>query len=180
VIPGSHKVKRVLEHHFSLGAGGLVVDAEAHPDIDPVWYTTNYEIGDALFFPALTIHKALPNDTEDRLRLSLDNRYQAVGDPIAEHMLDPHGPSQLHWDDIYAHWQSDDLKYYWTKIANPVVPRDMSYAEKGFAEALEMARSGNEHAIYRLKRTIKNNPDSSQSETAKAVLQEMGISTSMA
>ncbi len=175
VIPGSHKVKRVLDHHFSLGAGGLVVDADAHADVNPVWHTTDYAIGDTLFFPALTIHKALPNWTEDRLRLSLDNRYQAIGDPIAEHMLHPHGPSQLQWDDIYPHWQADDLKYYWQKYDNPIVARDMSYAERGFAEALDMARAGNEHAIYRLQRTIKNNPDSPESITARTVLQEMGI-----
>ena len=75
VIPRSHRVKRVLEHHFSLGAGGLIVDETEHEDIDPVWHSTDYECGDALFFPALTIHKALPNYTQDRLRLSLDNRY---------------------------------------------------------------------------------------------------------
>ena len=68
VIPRSHKVNRVLEHHFSLGAGGLIVDETAHEDVDPVWHSTDYEMGDALFFPALTIHKALPNYTEDRLR----------------------------------------------------------------------------------------------------------------
>jgi hypothetical protein len=90
-------------------------------------------------------------------------------------MLLPHGPSQLQWDDIYPHWQADDLKYYWEKYDNPIVPRDMSYAEKGFAEALAMAKAGNEHAIYRLKRTIRNNPDAPESETARTVLQEMGI-----
>ena len=37
--------------------------------------------------PALTIHQALPNYTEDKLRLSLDNRYMLVGDKVAEHML---------------------------------------------------------------------------------------------
>ncbi len=26
VLPGSHKVKKVLPHHFSLGAGGLIID----------------------------------------------------------------------------------------------------------------------------------------------------------
>ena len=175
VIPGSHKVNRVLDHHFSLGAGGLVVDANAHEEIDPVWATTDYEAGDALFFPALTIHKALPNITEDRLRLSLDNRYQAIGDPIAEHMLEPHGPSQLQWEDIYPQWPTDDLKYYWKNIQNPTVPQDMSFSEKGFAEALDLARAGNEHAIFRLKRTIKNNPDTAESQTAEALLSELGI-----
>lgn len=176
VIPGSHKVGRVLEHHFSLGAGSLVVDETAHEDVTPVWHSTNYEIGDTLIFPALTIHKALPNYTEDKLRVSLDNRYQVVGDTIADHMLDPHGPSALQWEDIYQEWESDDLKYYWKEFDNPVVPRDMSYSNKGFAEALELAREGHQQALYRLQRTARNAPDSPDAEAARAVLTEMGIS----
>lgn len=177
VIPGSHKVNRVLEHHFSLGAGSLVVHPEDHTaEIEPVWHSTNYEIGDTLIFPALTIHKALPNYTEDKLRLSLDNRYQAVGDVIAEHMLDPHGPSQLQWEDIYREWTSDDLKYYWQRIDNPTVPRDMSYSNKGFAEALDLARMGNEQALYRLRRTIKNDPESEWAQAARDILAKLGTS----
>jgi hypothetical protein len=175
VIPGSHKVNRVLDHHFSLGAGSLVVDETAHQEIDPIWHSTHYEMGDTLFFPALTIHKALPNYTEDRLRLSLDNRYHPIGEPIAEHMLEPHGPSKLQWPEVYRNWQSDDLKYYWEQYDNPVVPRDMSFAEKGFAEALELARTGNEQALYRLRRTIKNDPDSPAAEAARGVLAEQGL-----
>lgn len=179
VIPGSHKVERVLDHHFSLGAGALVVDEEAHDEIDPVWYSTNYEIGDTLFFPALTIHKALPNYTEDKLRLSLDNRYQIVGDTISEHMLEPHGPSQLQWEDIYPGWESDDLKYYWKQYDNPVVPLDTSFRAKGFAEALQLAKEGDDHAIYMLKRTVKNKPDTPESEQAQNVLDEIGIMVSL-
>ena len=103
VIPGSHKVNRVLEHHFSLVAGALSIDEHAQPEIDPVWHSIDYEIGDTLFFPTLPIHKALPNYTEDRLRLSLDNRYHAVGDPIAAHMLGPH-LSTLDWETVYRDW----------------------------------------------------------------------------
>ena len=175
VIPGSHKVNRVLEHHFSLGAGGLVVDAESEPEIDPVWHSTNYEAGDTLIFPALTIHKALPNYTEDKLRLSLDNRYQAVGDTIAEHMLEPHGPSGLGWEDVYANWTDERLKYYWRQYDNPVVPRDMSYTDKGFAEAVELARGGNEQALYLMRRTVKSLPDSPRAEAARAVLAGVGV-----
>lgn len=175
VIPSSHKVQRVLEHHFSLGAGSLVVHTDEHPEVDPVWHSTDYEAGDTLIFPALTIHKALPNYTEDKLRLSLDNRYQAVGDPIAEHMLEPHGPSALGWDDVYANWTDDTLKYYWRDYDNPVVARDMSYADKGFAEALELARAGSEQALYRLRQTIDSAPETPNAEKARGVLAEMGL-----
>ncbi len=174
VIPGSHKVGRVLDHHFSLGAGGLIVDPDEHEEIEPVWHSTDYEIGDSLIFPALTIHKALPNVTEDRLRLSLDNRYQQVGDPISDHMLEPHGPCGLTWDEIYPEWESEDLKYFWRRYDNPEIPRDLQYVKKSFDEAIELARSGNEHAIYRMQRQAKNEPDSEFGLKAKAVLEEIG------
>ena len=177
VIPRSHKVERILEHHFALGAGGLIVDETAHDDIDPVWHSTDYEIGDALFFPALTIHKALPNYTEDRLRLSLDNRYLRVGDEIAEHMLLPHEPSGLSWEEIYADWQGEDLKYYWEHYDNPVVERDLSYGQKGYAEALAMARNGNQDAIYMLQRSVKNSRDRVDLGEAIAVLEALGLET---
>ena len=175
VIPESHKVERVLDHHFSLGAGGLIVDETEHDEIDPVWHSIDYEAGDALFFPALTIHRALPNYTEDRLRLSLDNRYMIVGDNIADHMLEPHGPSQLAWDDIYRHWRRDDLKYYWRNYDNTVVERDLSYGEKGFAEALDLARAGDQDAIFMLQRSIKNARDRVNLDEAVAVLEELGV-----
>ena len=178
VIPGSHKVNRVLEHHFSLGAGALSIDENAQPEIDPVWHSIDYEIGDTLFFPALTIHKALPNYTEDRLRLSLDNRYHAVGDPIAAHMLGPH-LSTLDWETVYRDWGSDEMKYYWKQVDNPVVPLDESFSKQGIAEAVELARAGNEHAIFSLQRTFKNNPETPDSQTARAVLEEIGVLPTM-
>jgi hypothetical protein len=177
VIPGSHKVNRVLDHHFAQGAGALNVDVHAHEEIDPVWYSTDYEIGDTLFFPALTIHKALPNHTEDQLRLSLDNRYMAIGDPVAEHMLEPHDPSQLQWEDIYPHWGSEDLKYYWKAFDNPIVPVDQSYREQGWAEAIELARAGHEHALAAVKRGLKYTPEENADwvSEAHALLKDLGL-----
>ena len=173
LIPGSHKIERVLDHHFSLGAGGLSIEED---DLDGQWYSTNYDVGDTLIFPALTIHKALPNVTEDRLRVSLDNRYQAVGDPIAEHMLTPHlngmRKTPFGWEDVYRDWESDDLKYYWQDYDNPVVARDMSYSEKGFAEALDLARAGDERAKLHLDRVIKLSPESPQAQQAQEVLKQ--------
>ncbi len=173
VIPGSHKVERVLDHHFSLGAGGLVVNVEEEEEIDPTWYSTDYEAGDTLIFPALTIHGALPNETEDKLRLSLDNRYLAVGDLIAEHMLEPHGPSGLSWEQVYQDWEADEYQYYWKEVDNPVVAFDASYRERGFAEALDLARDGHEQALLRLRRVINNDPTSEDAQRARDILAEV-------
>jgi hypothetical protein len=168
VLPGSHKTNTVFDHHFSLGAGGLCINTD---EFEGSWYTTDYEIGDTLIFPALTIHKALPNVTEDRLRVSLDNRYQAIGDPIAEHMLQPHlNNGTMQWDDVYRDWKSDDLRYYWRKYDNPIVPTNVSYGQKAFAEALELARAGDERALLQLRRIVKHDTTSPQSQEAQAIL----------
>ena len=180
VIPGSHKIGKVLEHHFALGAGGLNIhieeDSTRYPELASGWYTTNYELGDALIFPALTIHKALPNNTEDQMRVSLDNRYNPVGEPIAEHMLLPHlnNNGELTWEQIYEDWQSDELKYYWQKYDNPLVPSTTDFYAKGFADAVRLARAGDAHAILRLKTIANNDPDTPNGVTATGVLEEIG------
>ena len=148
VLPGSQKVNRVLEHHFSLGAGSLHVDPAVHDELSGQWHTTNYQIGDTLIFPALTVHRALPNLTEDRLRISLDNRYQRAEDPIAEHMLNPHlsSMSPLSWDEVYKGWDSNEFQYYWKKHNTPVLPKITEYLDKAFDEAVDLFRSGDDRA----------------------------------
>jgi hypothetical protein len=172
ILPESHKVARVLEHRFSLGAGSLVVDPNAYDESATQWLTTDYEVGDTLIFPFLTIHKALPNITEDRLRVSLDNRYQRVGDPIAEHMLNPHlsSMSPLTWADVYQDWDSDKTQYYWQQFDNPVLPKITEYLDKAFDEAIELAKGGDERAELHLRRIATRDPQSDQGLRAAAVL----------
>ncbi len=175
VLRGSHKVSRVLEHHFSLGAGSLHLNSEDYGELGTDWRSTDYQIGDTLIFPALTVHQALPNLTEDRLRVSLDNRYQRVGDPIAEHMLTPHlsNFSPFSWKDVYADWSSDEGKYYWHELDNPVVPRDTSYSDQGFDEAIEQARAGDRKARHHLSRIAKRDPHGEQGRRASALLSDL-------
>ena len=180
ILPGSHRVGKVLRHHFSLGAGGLWIDLEEerkrHPELDVPWRSTNFEAGDTLFFPALTLHKALPNRTENRLRVSLDNRCQAVGGRVAWHMLEPHlsDVSPLSWEQVYQGWEHDDLKHYWRKHPWQVIPRYFGYQARGFAEALELARSGDERALLQLRRILRANPATPEARAASAVLAERG------
>ncbi|HKD87865.1 MAG TPA: phytanoyl-CoA dioxygenase family protein [Streptosporangiaceae bacterium] len=79
--------------------GGLAVLPGSHlgppqgakllrPD-EPGWATTDYRPGDVLLIHCLTSHAALPNHT-DRLRLSVDLRWQAADQPApAELVLGP-------------------------------------------------------------------------------------------
>lgn len=172
VLRGSHKVGKVLDHHFSLGAGSLHLDSDAHAELSGEWLTTDYEIGDTLIFPALTIHKALPNLTKDRLRVSLDNRYQRIGDPIAEHMLTPHlsSMSPLSWEEVYADWDSAEFQFYWRQYDTPVLPKITSYLDRAFEEAVELARAGDARAQLHLQRIQVRAPHSEQGRIAAGVL----------
>lgn len=178
VLRGSHKVDRVLEHHFSLGAGSLHLDPETHPELTGEWLTTDYQIGDTLIFPFLTVHKALPNVTENRLRVSLDNRYQRVGDPIAEHMLNPHlsSMSPLSWEDVYAGWDREEFHYYWQRFDNPVLPKITSYLDQAFDEAVALARNGDDRARLHLHRIAVRDPKTEQGATAAMVLSSLSAS----
>ena len=171
ILPGTHKASTVYDHHFSLGAGALTVDEDRR---EGDWLTTDYEIGDCLMFHSLTLHRALPNVTPDRLRVSLDNRYQALGSPISDQMLNPHLAlhNPITWEEVYAGWETTDLQYYWRDMVTEVVPRDTSYSERGFAEALSLARQGDPRAILQLKRSVLRDPDSKLGKAAAAVLQD--------
>lgn len=175
VLKDSHKVGEVLEHHFSLGAGSLQVNPGDHEELDQSWLSTDYEVGDTLIFPALTVHMALPNVTEDKLRVSLDNRYQAKDDPIAEHMLEPHlsNFSTFGWEEVYRDWTGEDLKYYWKDEGLEIIPRDFSFSDKGFGEAADLAQAGNEHAQHHLRRFVKRAPDSPEGQRAAQILSQL-------
>jgi len=111
VWPGSHK-KGFLPVVPAEGGAGLI--QVVFPE-EPTWAEADYECGDFVTFHNLTVHKALPNLSENELRISLDCRAQPRSDPlIAPVSVDlPH----LHptdWDGVYEDWESDDpLRYYW-------------------------------------------------------------------
>jgi ectoine hydroxylase-related dioxygenase (phytanoyl-CoA dioxygenase family) len=87
VEPGSHR-QGFLEHSVaSSGVGGKGVPVDEN---ETQWHSNDFAAGDVLFFHAYTIHKALPNKTHDRLRISTDNRYQREGDAIDPGALKPH------------------------------------------------------------------------------------------
>jgi hypothetical protein len=110
LLRGSHKVG-ILPVRESSGAGGRAVILDGLGDD---WVTGDFAAGDALLFHSLTVHKSLPNQFPNRLRLSIDYRYQPVTLPIEERSLLPHG-DVIPWEEVYAGWPTDELKYYWRK-----------------------------------------------------------------
>ncbi|MEM8875926.1 MAG: phytanoyl-CoA dioxygenase family protein [Planctomycetota bacterium] len=110
VMPASHR-KGIIAVGGAEGAGGL--ETQLCPG-ENTWIEHDFKLGDVLIFPSTTVHKGLPNQLGDRIRLSCDFRYQDAADDIEQQSLDPHR-QVLTWDEIYAGWERDDLKYYWQK-----------------------------------------------------------------
>jgi ectoine hydroxylase-related dioxygenase (phytanoyl-CoA dioxygenase family) len=63
-------------------AGMGVRDEQWKDSADLQWVAGDMQLGDVLIFHSHTVHKAMPNRTDDQMRLSLDNRYQGVGKPV--------------------------------------------------------------------------------------------------
>ena len=166
----------IFEHSFSLGAGMLKIDEE---QLTGSWYTTDYELGDALIFHSLTVHKALPNITDEQIRLSLDNRYQGITDTINEDQLNPHlsaAGERWGWDDVYREWSGDnELRYYWHGLELDSVPKDMRFGEAGVADAISKAKAGDVDAIYSLGVLVEANPDSKWAPQARQILNSVSV-----
>lgn len=108
VLRGSHREK-VLDVSAARGAGGA---ESILCGLDYTWVQDNYACGDILTFPSHMVHRALPNQRRDRIRLSCDFRYQSVEEEIDPSSLVPH-LANVSWEEIYRDWKSDRFKYYW-------------------------------------------------------------------
>jgi hypothetical protein len=109
ILSGSHKLG-VAPLRASLGAGNRRAELDYRYDgLD--WVGGDLRLGDALVFHSLTVHRALPNRGQS-MRLSVDYRFQREGEALTIGCLEPHF-GRLSWEDIYAGWARDDLKYYW-------------------------------------------------------------------
>ncbi len=86
------------------GVGGVGVPV--HPGEEQNWASAAYRPGDALVFHSLTVHWAPPNRGE-RLRLSVDFRYQLASDPVVEGSLLPHyWPTVPGWEVLTDGWST--------------------------------------------------------------------------
>jgi ectoine hydroxylase-related dioxygenase (phytanoyl-CoA dioxygenase family) len=120
LLRGSHRLG-MAPLEFSLGPGNRRARLdERFQQRD--WVGGDFELGDTVIFHSLTMHRSLPNVT-DRLRLSVDYRFQREGEALTEGCLEPHF-ARLRWEDIYRNWSREDLKYYWHDKRYTVVPWD--------------------------------------------------------
>ena len=131
IAAGSH-LGGVYEIKPALGAGGF----EIADDLGDCWVGNSFRQGDVLFFHSLAPHRGVPNRGE-RMRMSIDGRYQKRSDPITKDSLQPHmGVDGLSWDEIYADWTSDDFQYYWKEWNPRIVARDLNPEKRARAQTL--------------------------------------------
>jgi hypothetical protein len=110
LVPRSH-FWGLLPEYPAEGAGLIGIRV---PE-DSEWVTAEFEAGDVLMFHSHTVHQGIDNNCKDKMRISMDCRFQASGDkkigPVA--IRSPH----LHcidWESLYKTWpENDPLRFYW-------------------------------------------------------------------
>jgi hypothetical protein len=166
ICAGSHR-HGVYNFQPALGAGGL----EITDPLDGDWVSGEFKQGDVLFFHSLAVHQGRPNHS-DRLRISVDARYQRVSDPVNPDSLEMHGKS-ITWQEVYADWPTNDLQYYWKKLDLTFKDFDASYFNKRDEMAIEMAQRGDLRAVSVLQRIAARNPDPEKQKLAVSLLENL-------
>ncbi len=154
----------VYDFHIGTGAGGI----EIKDPLDGRWVSGAFTAGDVLLFHSMTVHKGVPNRS-DKLRMSMDVRYQLVSEPFNPDNANPDG-QPLSWEEVYAGWKSDDLKYYWKRLPLNLKPFDRQWFEKRDAMAFELGESGDERARSVLQRIVARDPEAAKRARAQALL----------
>ena len=117
LLPGSHK-RGVREVFKAEGVGG--VQCEIFPDED-VWHVSDIEQGGVIIFHSCCVHKAEPNTTQEKVRISIDTRFCDYGAPVFTLNMEPHlgwRIDDFDWHSIYKNWQDDALQFYWQDYPN--------------------------------------------------------------
>lgn len=111
ILEGSHRYGVINHEEENLHVPEISPEALTAGD----WVGGPINAGDLLIFHSLTVHAASPNRS-NRLRISMDCRFQDCARAIHPGNLAFAGESGKSWEAIYAHWRSNKLKYYWTAM----------------------------------------------------------------
>jgi hypothetical protein len=163
VAEGTH-TGEVYDFDIGMGAGGI----EITDGFEDRWVSGPFTVGDVLIFHSLLAHKGVPNRS-DRLRMSMDVRYQLVAEPFNLDNANADG-QPLSWDDIYAGWSSTDLQYYWRKLDLTTKPFDPTWFNKRDDRAFELAEAGDPRARSVLQRIVARDADAAKRARAGRLL----------
>jgi hypothetical protein len=112
ILEGSHHFGFQKHEDENLHVPEIPVEAAMGDE----WVGGQINAGDVLIFHSLTVHAASPNRS-DKIRVSLDCRFQDSRRVLNPANLAFGGESGKSWESIYAQWRSSDLKYYWKKLS---------------------------------------------------------------
>ena len=163
IAAGSHR-RGVFDFAPALGASGT----EITDPLQGAWVGGTFEQGDVLLFHSMTVHRGAPA-TGNRLRLSVDLRYQRRADPITQGSLAPHD-SDLSWEEIYAGWAPGQNQYYWRDWDLTIAEFDTQYNQKRDALAFELAAKGGVAARATLQRIVARDRDPAKKRRAAEAL----------
>ena len=163
VAAGTH-TGEVYDFDIGIGAGGI----EITDPFDDRWVSGPFSVGDVLIFHSLLAHKGVPNRS-NRLRMSMDVRYQLASEPFNPDNANADG-QPLSWEDVYAGWSSDELKYYWRKLDLTIKPFDPLWFDKRDARAFELGETKDPRARSVLQRIVARDPDPAKRARAERLL----------
>lgn len=166
IAAGSHKFG-VYDFDIGFGAGGI----EITDPLDGRWVSGDFAQGDVLIFHSMTVHKGVPNRS-DRLRMSMDVRYQLVADPFNPDNANADGQPHS-WEEIYAGWRSNALQYYWKRQPLTEKPFDRRWFDQRDARAFELAEAGDARARSVLLRIVARDPSPDKRTRAQALLEAL-------
>jgi hypothetical protein len=154
IAAGSH-TNGVYDFGIAGGAGGI----EIKDPLEGTWVSSDFSVGDVLLFHSMVVHKGVPNRS-NKLRMSMDVRYQLVSEPFNIDNANADG-QPLSWEDVYAGWKSDELKYYWKRLPLTLKPFDPVWFDKRDALGFDLGEAGDPRARSVLQRIVARdaNPD---------------------
>jgi ectoine hydroxylase-related dioxygenase (phytanoyl-CoA dioxygenase family) len=163
IAAGSH-TSGVYDFGIAGGAGGI----EITDPLEGRWVCGDFAMGDVLLFHSMTVHKGLPNRS-DRLRMSMDVRYQLVSEPFNIDNANPDG-QPLSWEEVYADWHSDALKYYWRRLPLTLQSFDPQWLDKRDALGFELGAAGDQRARSVLQRIVARDANPEKRARAQKLL----------
>lgn len=163
IAAGSH-TSGVYDFGIAGGAGGI----EIKDPLEGTWVSNDFAAGDVLLFHSMAVHKGVPNHS-DRLRMSMDVRYQLVSEPFNIDNANADG-QPLSWEDIYAGWKSDALKYYWQRLPLTLKPFDPIWFDKRDALGFELGEARDPRARSVLQRIVARDANPEKRTRAQRLL----------
>jgi ectoine hydroxylase-related dioxygenase (phytanoyl-CoA dioxygenase family) len=117
ILEGSHRFGVQSHERENLHVPEIPLEAA----VGDGWVGGQVNAGDVLIFHSLTVHAASPN-LSDRMRLSLDCRFQDARRTLNPSNLVFAGESGKSWEKTYTGWHSENLKFYWKKMPLTLEP----------------------------------------------------------